>query len=154
MNSLFGDRQKQSLVVLVLMIAGLIYMANRGPGEQSPEGQVRKAIQALVTGAEDKDIGPFETYLSVEVKDEQGRGKDEILNIMRLIFFRHPAISLSLLDLEVADNTNPDVLSASLTLLMGESPIPSDKANFFLTFRREDNTWRVWEIRWDGGYGY
>ena len=152
-HPLFGRRQKQSLFVLVLMIVGMIYM-NRCSTPNSPEAQVKDAIREMVEGAEKKSIAPFEKHLSDNVQDEQGRGKKELLNTLRLIFLQHPRISLSLMSLNVEDNTNPDVISADLTLLMGETPLPSDKGNFFLTFRREGDTWRVWEVKWGEGYGY
>ena len=150
---LFGRRQKQSLFILLLMIVGIIYM-NRCSSPDSPEAKVKAAIREMVEGAEKKDIDPFEKHISVNVQDEQGRGKTELLNTLRLIFLQHPRISLSLLSLNVAGNTNPDVISADLTLLMGETALPSDKGNFFLTFRREGDEWRVWEVKWGEGYGY
>lgn len=153
MSEVFGARQKQSLVVLLLFIAGMFYMSNR-ENPESPEAQVRAAIEEMVRGAEKKDIDPFKKHLSEEVQDEQGRNKEVLLNTLRVIFLRHPRISLNLLDLDVAGGTNPDVIKASLTLLMSETALPTDKGNFFLTFRREGDTYRVWELRWDGGYGY
>jgi len=153
MSELFGRRQKQSLFVLLFFIAGMIYVSMKQDA-LSPEAQVRAAIDDMVRGAEEKDLDPFKKHLSEQVQDEQGRNKDVLINTLRLIFIRHPHISLHLLDLNVSDSTNPDVISSSLTLLMGETLLPSDKGNFFLTFRREGDVWRVWELRWDGGYGY
>jgi len=152
-ESWFGRRQKQSAVVLALMLAGVVYMSMRG-GDDSPKGQVTRAVKAMVAGAENKDIGPFREYFSENVRDESGNDKQALLNILRGIFLRHSNISLSLVSLDLQDNTNPDLISASLTLLMGETVLPTDRGNFFVTFRREpDGVWRVWEVRWQGGYG-
>ncbi len=153
MSEVFGKRQKQSLFVLLFFIAGMIYVSWR-EDPASPEAQVKAAIEDMVKGAEKKDIDPFKKHLSDQVQDEQGRNKDALLNTLRVIFLRHPRISLNLLSLDMADNSNPDIISADLTLLMSETALPTDKGNFFLTFRREGNAWRVWEIKWDGGYGY
>jgi hypothetical protein len=153
MSDWFQNRQKQSLVILLLLVAGIIYTSTRGSDPESPEGQVRKAINELVEAAEQRDLDPFRKHLSEDVQDEQGRGKQDLLNTLRMIFIRHQKISLSLLNLNVDNNTNPDIISASLTLLMGDTAIPTDKGNFFLTFRREGDTWKVWEVEWGTGYG-
>ncbi len=152
MSEWFGSRQKQSLVVLLLLLAGILYVS-RSRDQDSPEAQVRAAIAEMVEGAEKRSIAPFKKHMSEKIQDEAGRGKDELLDTLRLIFFRHQTISLHLVSLEVADNTNPDIMSADLILLMSETALPTDKGNFFLTFRREGDTWRVWEIQWRDGYG-
>ncbi len=154
MSAWFQERQKQSLVILILLAAGVIYLSMRGSGDNTPRSQVERAIKAMVKGAENKNIGPFREYFSENVRDESGNRKQDLLNILRGIFLRHKNISLSLVSLDIQDNTNPDIISASLTLLMGENILPTDRGNFFATFRREeDGAWRVWEIRWQGGYG-
>jgi hypothetical protein len=151
-GKLFGNRQKQSLFVLALMILGIIYMSTR-TSPDSPSGQVRAAVEAMVKGAEERSIKPFKKYLSEDVKDSQGRGKEEMLRILRGIFFRYQKVSLEVLSLDVETQTNPDIITAELLLLMSDTPLPKDKGNFVLTFRNEGE-WRVWEVDWEDAAGY
>ena len=148
----FQERQKQSLVVLLLLIAGIFY-ASRNQ-DQSAEAQVKTAIKDMIEAAETKNIATFKKYFSEEIRDEQGRSKEDILNTLRVIFLRHQKISLHLIELDVQDSSNPDIISTNLALLMSETAVPTDKGNFSLTFRREGDVWRVWEVKWQGGYGY
>ena len=153
MSQWFQERQKQSLFILIFMIIGFVWMDTR-PDPQSPEAQVRAAITEMIEAAERKDLGPFKKHLSEEVEDETGRDKKEIISVLQLIFLRNANISLSLLNLDVGGGTNPAYFDVDLTLLMGQTVVPSDRGNFFLTFRNEGESWRVYEVRWDGGYGY
>lgn len=156
MSTWFQERQKQSLLVLLLLIAASIFYFRRSSGDD-PEELVERAVREMVVAVEKKDLGPFRKYLSEEVRDERGRSKREILRVLRLIYMQNPKISLTIVDLEARDGTNPDRIGADLTLLMGDSFIPDDKGNFRLTFRREeDGAWRVWEVYWRDGsqYGY
>ena len=153
MSTWFQQHQKQSLFVLLFLIAGMAYVSLRKPAD-TPAAQVERIVRELVAAAEDKNLKPFRKYLSEEVRDDQGRGKKEILNILRAIFFRHGRISLSLIHLDVVESAGSQVFSADLSLLMGEQIVPTEKGNFFVTFRRQDGQWRVWEVKWDQGYGY
>ncbi len=155
MSELFGNRQKQSLVILALIIFAGVFVPMWNKRDSSPEDQVRKAVRRLIAGAEAGDTGPFKELLSEQVKDSQGRNRDEILKTLFAIFFQYKDIKLTEVSMQIVSGTQDDVLSVNLSLLMGaSSPLPSDKGDFSLTFRREDGTWRVWEIDWEDGAQY
>jgi len=153
MKDLFGNRQKQAVVVLFLLVAGIVYTTTR-PSADSPEGRVRKAVAAMIHGAEQHQIKPFRTYLSDSVRDEVGRNKEEMIRILQGVFLTHRKIALDVLSLDVTGGTNPDVLNVRLNLLMRDSPLSMDRGNFELTFRREGGEWRVWEVVWEDGAVY
>lgn len=148
----FGARQKQALVVLLLMIAGIWYASVR-QGPQSPEAQMTAVVDELIQAAEDKDLDPFKKHLSDEFRDERGRDKNHALNIVRMIFLRHPRISLARISLEFMDMQSPDVRDAHLVVLGSETRLPSDRFEFWITFRLEAGAWRIWEAKWGDGYG-
>ncbi len=155
MSELFGNRQKQSLVILGLIILAGVFVPMWNKGDAEPEEQVRQAIQRLVEGAESGDLDPFKELLSQQVKDSQGRNREEILKTLFAIFFQYKNIKLTEVSLKIVSGTQTDVMTANLSLLMGSStPLPTDKGDFSLTFRREDGTWRVWEIEWEDGAQY
>lgn len=145
--------QKQSAVVLAIFVAGLAYVSFRGDPD-SPEALVKKAVKAMVLGAEEKDLGPFKSIISEDFRDESDRSKAEVLNILRAIFLRHPTISLNILKLEATQSSNPQLYEVQLELFMSETSLPSERGEFLLTFRQEGNKWRMWSARWGGGYGY
>ncbi len=153
MSEFFGTRQKQSLAVLLFLLAGMIYVSWRNQ-PRTPEGQVEAAVRELVAAAEKKDMRPFRKWMGTRVRDDSGRTRDEILSILRGIFFRHPKISLQILSLDVQTGTNDTIVNAKLQLFMSESLLPQDKGTFDLAFKQEDGAWRIWEIKWLGGYGY
>jgi len=148
----FGRRQKQSLVVLILMVLGIVFYSQRQSDD--PESAMRQVIKDLVGAAESKDIGPFKRHLSEQFKDDRGRRKPEVLGIMRAIFLRHPKISLNIASMRFQDSSDPMVRELELTLLMSETSLPTDKGMFWITFRQEGTDWRVWEVVWEDGYGY
>lgn len=153
MKELFGQRQKQSLAVLVFMLAGIAYMTLRNQTPDTPEGAVRRIVQELIKGAESKDLGPFKKYLSENVKDENGRNREELLTVMRGIYFSHKKISLSLMNLEITTHTNANIVDTHIEILMGESILPTEKGDFIASFRKEPEGWRIWEVKWGQGYG-
>ena len=153
MKEWFGRRQKQSLFVLAFMIAGISYYTCRTKTPDSPEAVVRGIIKTLIAAAEDRDLGPFKTYLSDQVTDENSRHKDELLTILRGIFFTHKKIRLTTLEIDITPNTNPNLMQARIVVLMSETTLPTDRGEFFTTFRNEKDGWRITEVRWGEGYG-
>lgn len=153
MKEVFGRRQKQSLLVLVFMLTGIAYMTLKNRPDDTPEAAVKKIVHTLIEAAEEKNLGPFKTYLSEKATDENGRNKEELLNLMRGIFFAHKKIGISLIALEVTPNTNPTMADASIVVLMSENILPTDKGEFFISCRKEEDGWRIWEVRWGEGYG-
>jgi len=154
LSELFGNRQKQSLVVFLLLLVGIIYSSMR-KGESDPEVIVTRAVEELVQAAEDGDLGPFRKWLGDDVQDGSGRSKEEIVKTLFGIFFTYKNIILNTVSLDVQTATNPNIITAQLVLLMGaNAPLPSDKGNFLLTFRFDGSDWRVWEIEWEDGAQY
>lgn len=149
----FGTRQKQSLVVFVFMLAGIAYVSYKNQPEDTPEAAATKIVNTLIEAAEEKNLGPFKTYLSERVKDENGNGKEELLNTLRGIFFAHKKISITLMSLEVATGTNPNIVDADIVVLMSERILPTDRGEFFVSMRLEEDGWRIREVKWGDGYG-
>ena len=149
----WSNRQKQSAFVLILVILGIGYMSLKS-NPDSPEAAIETAIDAMIEGAEAKDIDPFEDHVSPSFRDESNRPKDDVLRIVRAIFLRHPTIAISKVNLDITSTTNPAVYDARLLVLTGEGLLPKDKAEFYLTFRQEQGRWLLWQAQWGDGYGY
>lgn len=150
---LFGPRQKQSLVVFLLVLAGIVFVSWPQGDQGDAETQINRAFEEMVAAAEKKDLDAFKKHLSDDIKDEQGRGKQAMLFMLNTIYKRHPSIHLNIIDVTIYDGTSPDVRETTLDLLMGETPVPTERGSFSVTFRNEGGTWRVWQAKWNGGYG-
>ena len=137
----------------MLLLAGIAWVSSR-TDPLSPEGQIEKAITEMVEGAEKKSVSPFKEHLSEDIRDDSGRGKKDMLNILRGIYLRHQKIHLQILSLDFAGSTNPHIMNVQLELLMSETNLPTDRGRFSLTFRDENGTWRLTEAVWNDGYGY
>lgn len=147
----FGNRQKQAAVVLVIFIAGLIWMNFRQT--ESIDVQVEKVIRALVAGAEARDVGPFKKHLDESYRDDRGRTKAEVVGLMQVLFLRHQKVSLSVVSLSIGPGSHENQREVSLNLLMSESILPQEHGNFLLTVEKKGSNWRVTSAAIGEGYG-
>lgn len=152
-SEVFGPRQKQSLVIFLFIVAGIVFVGWPSGDNGDAETQINRAIEEMVESAENHQLEAFQKHLSSDIKDEENRDKRAILFILRSIFKRHADIHLNIIDVTIYDGTNPDVKEATLEMMMGETPVPTDRGSFNLTFRNESGTWRLWQVEWNGGYG-
>ncbi|CAM2006679.1 hypothetical protein [Acanthopleuribacter pedis] len=152
-SELFGPRQKQSLVIFLFIVAGLVFVGWPSADQGDANTQINRAFEEMVAAAEKHELDAFKKHLSDDIKDENDRGKQAMLYMLNTIYKRHPKVYLSIIDVTIYDGTNPNVKEATLELMMGETPVPTDKGSFNVTFRNESGTWRVWEAKWNGGYG-
>jgi len=148
--NVLARRDVQIAIFVVVGVIGLIWVLR--PDPRSPEERIRAAIEAMVEGAENHDLDPFRDYLSEQLKDQSGLGKQDVLNRLRVLFLRHPSIHLQILSLEVSGSSN-QVKNVFLELLMSSTSFPQDKGNYDIVFRLEDDTWRVFSLDWGSGYG-
>ncbi len=91
---------------------------------------------------------------SDQFKDEEGRNKQEALNILRMIFLRHPKISLTIVGMQFQEHSDARVLELELDLLMSESSLPSDHGRFWITMRDQGQGYQMWNAIWEEGYEY
>ncbi|PIE02423.1 MAG: hypothetical protein CSA81_07090 [Acidobacteria bacterium] len=141
----------QFAALTFLVLIGVIYW-RATVRELSPEEKVRVAIDAMVEGAERRELDPFEEYLSDAIKDQAGQGKQEILHHLRILFLRHREIHLSIRALEI-EGTGQQTRSAKMYLLMSSTLIPQNEGLYNLTFQNENGEWRLWQMDWGEGYG-
>jgi len=118
----------------------------------SPEEQIRTAIKEMVEGAEERRLEPFKKHLSEQLEDQNGLGKKDILQRLRVLFLRHPEIHLSILSLDMTGSGN-QVRKVQMELLMSSTSIPQNRGIYDFTFRQEDGDWNLWYMDWGQGYG-
>ena len=148
------DTPAKKIVAVVAIVLIVLTWWSLQPEPGSPEAICEGAVEELIEAAENRDIGPFRKWLSDDVADESGREKQDIIMLLRGIFLRYQNISLTTVSLSVAQNTNPDIVDARLTLFMSDSALPQDRGTFEMTFRREGSSWRIWQLAWEDGAGY
>jgi hypothetical protein len=124
-----------------------------GCRQQEDPGQViQRQMDLLVKAAELRDLDPFKTHFSEDVKDQTGRGKKELLGMLWMLFQRHREIHLYVLSME-KEEVGVDRFEVTIELLMGSSALPEDRGIFDVTWRKEGRDWRVWQLSWGEGYG-
>lgn len=147
---IFGSRQKQSLVLFLAIVLGLALLNLRQA--TSPQQQIERAVRSLARAAEQKELGPFRELLAEDFRDDGGRNREEALALLKLLYLRHPSISVTLLSLGVTLQ-GQDGAQVELTALLSENILPQDRGDFVLNFSRRKGKWLLISAEWGGGYG-
>ncbi len=122
----------------------------------TPEAQIRAAIQRGATAAEQKDLKQLRDLMSDAYHDDHQLDKRGAEGVLRLHFLRNQSIHLPLriVDVIISD---PEHGTATVLVAMAGVPIPgaddlptlrADLHHFELSFAREDKTWRVTQAHW------
>jgi hypothetical protein len=147
---IFGSRQKQSLVLFLAIVLGLVLLNLRQAA--SPEQQIERAVRSLARSAEQKELAAFRELLAEDFRDDGGRTREEALALLKLLYLRHPRIAVTLVSLEV-HMQGQDGAEVELTALLSENILPQDRGDFALVFSRRKGKWLLTSADWGGGYG-
>ena len=151
MNANWKKKEVQWSVFGLVLILGIVWIS-RSNRHETPESQIRKVVQILVEAAENHKLSPFKEYLSDQLKDQDGRSKQDILQTMQLLYLRHPSIHLQILSLDFSGSSD-QIRNVNLQLLMSSSSFPEDRGSYGFVFRKEGQTWRIFSLDWGQGYG-
>lgn len=151
-----SERKNQGILVgALVLIAFGYYTVNQEPMDlRDPTTIAEENLNTLLDAARNREVSPFEELLSDQVTDDSGRSKDDLLKILRLLFFRHQSVYLNVLDMQSRETIDDQQVVVSFTMLMGEQAVTVEKGSFEVTFSREDTKWRVTAVKWGNGYGY
>jgi hypothetical protein len=156
MSSFLEDgKNKIILGVGLLLVVFAVFTLMQEPEDfRDPTVISEENLQLLIEAARQRDIGPFESMLSDDVMDDSQRNKDELLKILRLLFFRHKTIYLNVLEMKSEETIQDQEVVIGLTMLMGQQAITVEKGSFEVAFQKEGSKWRVIRVKWGSGYGY
>lgn len=119
-------------------------------GADSPDTQVRKSIAAIEEAAEQRDVGAVTKHLSEQVHDAYGRNPRELAQYLRGYFIANQSIHLltriNSLDFPTQEEARAQVTVAMVGREADESNawnVAGDIHDFDVTFRRENDAWKV-----------
>lgn len=148
---MFGTRMAVLSMVITLAATGC-----RRP-RLSPEEQVRKAMDAVVTAVRDRELKSVAASVSEQYADSEGGDKKQIVSQVRVQFLLHPNLYL------IAKTTSiecPEPGQASVVVYAAMASVPAgalpdlrslsaDVYRFELTLADEDGSWRVRRAAWN-----
>ncbi len=142
-------------VALAGGIAAVILWFALGEAPQTPEAQVRTALEEIVDGAQAKDLAAILDRISDRFVGQGRYHRDDLKGLLfaQLRRGRWNRILLTDTEVTVHGEDSADVRTFAL-LARGEGIVPSeaDGYSFDLSFAREDDgAWRVVRAEWRPG---
>jgi hypothetical protein len=142
-------------------IATLIVIgALAGCGDaNSPEQQVREAIEKMEVAAEARDVGELMEHLSDDFRDVNGMGPEEAARYARAYFIANQSIHLVTRVERIEFPTDGEARARVTVGMMGReaaaaadaidlTSLAADLYEFKIALRREDDEWRVTFAEW------
>jgi len=122
---------------------------------QSPEAQVRETIDAMEHAAEERSVSGVAEHISAQFRDANSRDANELSQYIRGYFITNQSIHL-LTRISNLEFPTPDEARAQITVAMVGREADAANAwnlageiyDFDVTFRREDDEWKVTYARW------
>ena len=134
----------------------LLTCALAGCGDSdSPEAQVGKTIDAMEHAAEERSVSGVAEYISPQFRDANSRDANELSQYLRGYFIANQSIHL-LTRLNNLEFPTADEARAQITVAMVGREADAANAwnlageiyDFDVTFRREDDEWKVIYAKW------
>jgi hypothetical protein len=136
---------------LLFTIASLLSAC--GPAD-SPEAQVRKAVDAMEAAAEARDAGDVMAFVADDFRDSYGQGPDDLNRYLHGYFIANQSLHL-LTRIDQIEFPASD--EARLKVTVGAVSREADAAkswnlaaevhDFEVTMRRQDNDWKVTYVK-------
>jgi hypothetical protein len=144
--------------VLNVIVATCIFATVSGCGApDSPDTQVREAIDAMEIAAEERDVSGLTEHISSQFRDANGRDGKELTQYVRGYFIANQSIHLltrvSSIEFPTSTEANAKVTVAMVGREAAESNawnLAGEIYDFDVTFMREDDEWKVTYAKWRG----
>jgi len=116
----------------------------------SPEKQVRRAIDAMEKAAEAKVLGDLMDFVAEDFRDELGQDRNQLRQYLQGYFIANQSIHL-LTRIDELELPNPDEALVRLTIgMVGREAdaanawnLAADVQDFEITLRKADDDWKV-----------
>lgn len=139
---------KKLVLLLTCAIAGC-------SDSDSPEAQIRKTIDAMEHAAEERSVSGVAEHISPQFRDANSRDANELSQYIRGFFVANQSIHLLTRVGTIEFPTNDEAQAQITVAMVGRE---GDEANawnlageiydFDVTFRREDDEWKVIYAKW------
>jgi hypothetical protein len=116
----------------------------------SPETQVRRAIDAMEKAAEARDVGDLMEFVADDFRDQYGQDRDQLRQYLVGYFIANQSIHL-LTRIDELELPGPDEALVRMTVgMVGQDAdaanawnLAADVQDFEITLRRDDDDWKV-----------
>ena len=128
----------------VLIIRGLVILS------EGEEGRLKRTVYKAKRLAEREDILALTNHISLDYHDELGNDRRSILLIAKSFFdeYRNILILINSLGIEIEENTALASIEATIYWQGNvSSEITYDTAEVKAIFKKEQNRWRLTELR-------
>lgn len=130
----------------------LMIIAGCGGEPTVPEEELRAWVDDVHAAVEAKDRGEIVDRISASYMDARGNGRDDIENMLRVLFLRQSGITVmpSIADIEVIGGTAAEmVVSVALAGTTGGiRGISADAYRFELQLEDDGDDWKLISARW------
>ena len=116
----------------------------------SPETQVRRAIDAMEQAAEARDVGDLMDHVADDFRDSYGQDRDQLRRYIQGYFIANQSVHL-LVRVDEIEVPAPDEALVRMTIgMVGREAdsanawnLAADVQDFEITLRKEDDDWKV-----------
>lgn len=140
----------------VLVCLSTLCLAGCGRELPPPEEQIRQLVTEATEAAEARNLSRLRALVDDDYRDAHGRDKDDLVNILRLVFLRHQSVHL-LTRVSSVEFPEPGKASTTVYVAMAARPFPerdigllrADLHRFDVTLREVTaGQWQAVEIHW------
>ncbi len=118
---------------------------------ETPEAQVRAALDAIEAAAEAGDVGAFDELVSEAYADGYGHDKQQLADYVRFHVLRHPRgreVILRVRDVQLTSETTASVMAHAGFAGAAQSSLSADAYALDLDLALEDDEWHVTWAQW------
>ena len=132
-----------------LLIACVFFISACGNSD-SPETQIRRAIDAMENAAEARDVGDLMEFVADDFRDQYGQDRDQLRQYLMGYFIANQSIHL-LTRIDGLEIPGPEEALVRMTIGMvgceadaaNAWNLAADVQDFEITLRKEDDDWKV-----------
>ncbi|MBB6093355.1 ketosteroid isomerase-like protein [Povalibacter uvarum] len=127
-----------------------VFLISACGSSDSPETQVRRAIDAMEKAAEARDVSDLMEFVADDFRDQYGQDRDQLRQYLMGYFIANQSIHL-LTRIDELELPGPDEALVRMTIgMVGREAdaanawnLAADVQDFEITLRREDDDWKV-----------
>lgn len=140
----------------LMLLLPVLWLSACGRQPPEPEAQIRALVTEAREAAEARDLARLRALIPDDYRDDQGRDKADLVNILRLVFLRHQSVHL-LTGVQDIDFPEPGWATLTVYVAMAGRPFPeqeigllrADLHRFDVTLRDAGGgRWQAVDIAW------
>jgi hypothetical protein len=142
--------------LMVIVALGCLLAVFPGCRKKTEEDKVKKVVTSVQEAAEEKDVKKILAALSKTYRDPQGNDYNAIKGLLLGYFFRHQKVHVYIPEIVISIEGASGKAEFQAVLTGGQSgsvagvlPEALGMYAFDVSFRKEENEWKVVSASWD-----